>query len=963
MLMRMTAERFSTTKEGRQELVADLQSGLRSPDKEKRLVAEKAAAQRFAEWSAFHRQDTWHAGTTRRALLNFIGWGAGWEQSTVAHFLDTSRTLTLAAHKALGGEPGTRQLVIDPFAGGGSIPLEALRVGADAVASDLNPIAVTINRVCSGDIPRFGTELVTQFRQAAERIRVRLQETTAHLFPAKGDEVPIGYLFGRTILSEAPSGQFPVEIPLIRSMWLAKRGSGGVCLKWVRDGAGQIVTDTVTVDGRQILRPRLEIADVTKGSGVTDKGTTIGGAATCPITGYTTPVESVRRQLLERHGGSDDARLLAVICDQGARKVYRAPATLDLDALSLARQTLESLEARNPGIIPKGRINHLRGFINIVLYGMSKWSDAFNSRQTIVMNYLCDEVAKMASDDADPSNGDLTAAVQRCLALAVDRLADYNSALCTWRADGEFVGHTFSQGQALPMRLDYVEINPLSGSTGDWSSATQWVLRVCEEVAAAHVRPGQALKASARSLPFPDDIADLVFTDPPYYAAVPYADLSDFFYIWLKRSLGSVDPDLFQGDLSPKDEELVSLAHRAAMYREKDGPWFQERMREACIEARRVAKPGSIAVWVFANKETAAWEAMLSALITAGWIIEASWPIDTEMEARLRARNSAVLASSVHIVCRPRENHRGGVVVDEIGDWRDVLLELPRRIEEWMPRLAEEGVVGADAIFACLGPALEIFSRYSRVEKASGEAVTFREYLEQVWAAVAKEALTLVFAGADASGFEEDARLTAMWLWTLYSAGETDEPGAGAGSDDESDEEEQPKKSSPTRGYVLEFDAARKIAQGLGAHLEDLAHLVEIKGDKATLLSAGARARYLFGKDTQEPTKPRTKKKAKQLALDFGQEMQALDDETGGEWTVGVGDRAGSTTLDQLHQSMILFGAGRGEALRRLLVEEGVGRNARFWALAQALGALYPHGTDERRWVEGVQARKKGLGL
>lgn len=177
-----------------------------------------------------------------------------------------------------------------------------------------------------------------------------------------------------------------------------------------------------------------------------------------------------------------------------------------------------------------------------------------------------------------------------------------------------------------------------------------------------------------------------------------------------------------------------------------------------------MVRPDGVGVIVFASKTTASWEAILKAVVDAGWIITGSWPIDTEMESRVAAQGQARLASSVHLVCRPRENSDGSVRTDEVGDWRDVLQALPIRIHEWMPRLAEEGVVGADAIFACLGPALEIFSRYSRVEKASGETVTLKEYLEQVWAAVAKEALALVFKDADVTGFEADARLTAMWL-------------------------------------------------------------------------------------------------------------------------------------------------------------------------------------------------------
>ena len=346
-------------------------------------------------------------------------------------------------------------------------------------------------------------------------------------------------------------------------------------------------------------------------------------------------------------------------------------------------------------------------------------------------------------------------------------------------------------------------------------------------------------------------------------------------------------------------------------------------------------------------------------MVDAGWVITGSWPIDTEMGSRLRARDSAALASSVHLVCRPRENPDGSVRTDEIGDWRDVLQELPRRIHEWMPRLAEEGVVGADAIFACLGPALEIFSRFSRVEKASGEAVTLKEYLEQVWAAVAKEALTMIFKDADTTGFEEDARLTAMWLWTL-NAGNTDTGNGESGEDDDADDEsEGGSKKAKATGFVLEYDAARKIAQGLGAHLEDLGSLVEVSGESARLLPVGERARTLFGKDEGKVVVAR-KKKEPQMDLFKVLEQAEEGGTTFGETKV---ERHGETVLDRIHQSMILFAAGRGEALKRFIVEDGAGRDARFWRLAQALSALYPSHTEEKRWVDGVLARKKGLGF
>jgi hypothetical protein len=275
-----------------------------------------------------------------------------------------------------------------------------------------------------------------------------------------------------------------------------------------------------------------------------------------------------------------------------------------------------------------------------------------------------------------------------------------------------------------------------------------------------------------------------------------------------------------------------------------------------------------------------------------------------------------------------------------------------------MPRLASEGVVGADAIFACLGPALEIFSRYSRVEKASGEQVTLKEYLEYVWAAVSKEALSMIFQDADATGLEEDARLSAMWLWTLS----TDEPsprpnghpsplGRGEGGEGET--------TPPNTGFTLEFDAARKIAQGLGVHLETLTSLIEIKGDKARLLPVSERVRFLFGKDSLDTQKKKKRKESQQLLLPG---MEEFEVEQGISGAIEV-ENIGKTVLDRIHQTMLLFATGRSDAMKRFLVDDSVGQDQRFWKLAQALSAIYPPGTEEKRWIDGVLARKKGLGF
>lgn len=401
---------------------------------------------------------------------------------------------------------------------------------------------------------------------------------------------------------------------------------------------------------------------------------------------------------------------------------------------------------------------------------------------------------------------------------------------------------------------------------------------------------------------------------------------------------------------------------------ERDIAFYERELTKAFKEGRRVVRPDGVGVIVFASKTTASWEAILQAVLDGGWVITGSWPIDTEMANRVSAQGQARLASSVHLVCRPREHPDGSLITDTVGDWRDVLGELPKRMHEWMPRLASEGVVGADAIFACLGPALEIFSRYARVEKSNGDPVTLNEYLEHVWAAVSKEALSTIFRDAEASGLEPDARLTAIWLWTI-GGGKPTPASESAEAEEEvedgstEDEEDEKPKAVKAIGFTLEFDAARKIAQGLGIHLEKNESLVEVKGDKARLLAVAERTKHLFGKaaTTTDTKVKKAKKKAGTPSL-FA-ELDEMEVTEKGTATELKAPPPGSTVLDRVHQAMILFGGQRGELLKRFLVEDGIGKDARFWKLAQSLAALYPTGTDERRWVEGVLARKKGLGL
>jgi len=623
-------------------------------------------------------------------------------------------------------------------------------------------------------------------------------------------------------------------------------------------------------------------------------------------------------------------------------------------------QTLETEEdglqiLPNEPLPPAGTL----GF-RVQRYGMLRWRDLFTPRQLITLSTLARFVRTTMNSDREA--GGLGVAVRACLALAVDRLADYHNTGCSWNPSGSSLPHLFTR-QALPIIWDYGEANPFGGSAGDWDAAVQHVLRGLRNALVAP-HGADVGRAAAQHHPLPSDCAHLLLTDPPYYDAIPYTDLSDFFYVWLRRMLRQDHPSLFQTALVPREEECVVNPTAG-----KDRNYYRAAMTKALAEARRVVRPDGVGVVVFAHKSTAGWEDLLAAMLEAGWIITASWPIDTENAMRMRARNSAVLGSSVHLVCRPRERSSGELITDTVGDWREILSELPKRIRDWMARLDSEGVAGADAIFACLGPALELFSRYARVEKASGAPVALKEYLEQVWGAVSREALSRIFEGADASGLEEDARLTAMWLWTL-GAGDRNTARTMENGDEEDAEAlngEDERSTTPPAApdFALEFDAARKIAQGLGAHLERLTNVVEVRGDSARLLAVSERAKFLFTKATGWDDPQRSKQIArarpskKQLGLCA--EIEAAEKE-GLLGEAGV-PKIGETTLDRVHQTMILFAAGRSEALKKFVIDEGVGKDARFWKLAHSLSALYPHGSDEKRWVDGVLARKKSLGF
>jgi putative DNA methylase len=903
----------------------------------------------------------------RKALLDFIADFADWDNSTSTRYLEISRALTQAAHSALGGAHGTKPLVVDPFAGGGAIPLEALRVGADAFASDLNPIPVLLNRMMLELIPKAEEGLHREVRKWGAWVREQAENKLAAFYPKDPDgATPIAYMWARTIKCEGPG--CGIDIPLLRSLWVAKKPNRSIALRLLGN------RQTSAVDFSLITKQEGGWVDYhdhrVRVAKPTFEGTVKRGSATCPCCGYTTPAAQLRKQLSSRRGGTRDARLICVVTTKGdqAGRFYRLPTEADRAALANAARQLDEQERTATDPIdktpyeptPEGKGKGAGRAFSQRNYGMLQFRDAYTSRQLLTLTTFS-RIVRTAG------GAGMSEVVRMLMAFAVGRVNDLSMSLCRWLTSLEAVAAANGGQNRMPVVLDFVEANPFGGSGGDWLGQIDWIARVVEQLEASHLEAGSVSRCPAQKAALPEDSADALVTDPPYYDAFPYSDLSDFFFIWLKRALGPRSIN-YSEELVPKDEEAVvyDVAHGGAQV--KDRAYFQREMTAALTQARLVTVPQGIGVVVFANKTTEGWESLIQSILDAGWVVTASWPIDTERPNRQRAMGSAALGSSVHVVCRPRENLDGSATRQDIGDWRNVLAQLPLCIHEWLPRLAAEGVVGADAIFACLGPALEIFSRYSRVEKASGELVPLREYLEHVWAAVSTEALSMIFRDADAVGLESDARFTAIVLWTLGAGGSGGGESSGSRSEeaedeDDGEEEETPKGKPAKGGYTLEYDAARKIAQGLGVNLEQIDAVVEVKGGKARLRPVGERAATLFGKTEKADaaTKKRNRKAAQKNLFDMDAE------EEGGADTVKIGEglaaTPGGTALDRVHQAMLLFFSGRADALKRFIVEDGVGGDARFWKLAQSLSALYPAGSDEKRWVDGVLARKKSFGF
>jgi putative DNA methylase len=737
--------------------------------------------------------------------------------------------------------------LLDPFMGGGATGLEALRLGCETHAVELNPVAHLIE-LCTLVYPqKYGQpekrtvqqgamEVEQEVNPLAEDVRKwgqwvleQAREEIGHLYAnpvhqtsevSETSEVSnptiVGYLWARTVTCPNPACR--AEMPLVRQWWLAKTGSRKIALKPVVDRQAKQVTfevvdmapkpaqgaesaqggpQSATTAGLWSSRSELDGFDPSQ-------GTSSRGHATCLVCNQVADVAYIRA---EGKAGRMWETPLAVIYDQsGAGKGYgpftKQDEELFQEALALVAEVDD--EAPDEPLPPIGTL----GF-RVQRYGLTRWSDLFNARQLLALITFSRQVR--AAYDAVMAEGmdpERAKAVATYLGIALDRLADFSSSLTRWVSQGKFIANTFAR-QALPMIWDYAEVNPFSGSTGDWSGALEWISRVIEHATQASGQSAITQQGTATRLSYPDGHFDAVITDPPYYDAVPYADLSDFFYVWLKRSVGFLYPDLFRTPLTPKSAEIIQEPARHGDDAVAKA-FYEREMTHAFAEARRVLRPDGIFVIVFAHKSTAAWETLLNSLLEASLVVTASWPLHTERPGRLRAQESAALASSIFIVCRVRAAETEGYL-DNVRE------ELTSTIRERLDFFWKQGIRGADFFISAIGPAVSVFGRYSKVYRLDGTEVGVDVLLDLVQALVAEYALDRILnsGAARVGGVDAPTRYYILHRWA-YGQGK------------------------------IPFDDAMRLAMALGADVSALMErrgILKQSGETVRLLGPKERAR------------------------------------------------------------------------------------------------------------------------
>ncbi|MEJ7792956.1 MAG: hypothetical protein WKF65_13390 [Gaiellaceae bacterium] len=643
--------------------------------------------------------------------------------------------------EANGGAPPK---VLDLFAGGGAIPLEAARLGCESTSVELNPVAHLI-QLCSLDYPqRYGIALADDVLRWGSWMIDQANQEVGHLYPQlaadgheqrtfvgtsePGGRIPIAYLWTRTVpCPNAASGAH--NVPLVRQTWLAKKNGRYVALRPHADRRTMTVSwDVVEASSRADL-------------GFDPGGFSERGSTTCSLCGASIDLDYIKA--VGRKGLIGADLMAAGLVRPGVRgKSYIGSIAAEglLPQEQSVSDVLEKLnrqgfERPSESICASDTLN-----FKVPLYGLERFGDLFTDRQLATLLTLC-RLAREAHAAMllEGIKAERAKAIATYLGMLINRVADRSSTICRWDSSPSYEGttNTFAR-QALPMTWDFSESNPFGGASGDARGQLEYITAVVEHCAKAGA-PAHVIRCSATELPVEDASQDAVVTDPPYYDNISYADLSDYFYVWLKKSIGHLYPEHLSGELTPKRSEAVAAAYRHDGSRDAARGAYEAMMADAFAEARRVLKPDGVMVCVYAHQTTAGWSTLIEAVRRAGFVVVEAWPLDTEMTTRGGAQGTASLASSIFLVARPRTGA-------ETGDWaHDVRPELQDIVASRVDDLTKLGISGTDLVIAAIGAGMRAYTRFARVEKPNGEELAPNEYLEEVEREVTETILARIF--------------------------------------------------------------------------------------------------------------------------------------------------------------------------------------------------------------------------
>ena len=689
-----------------------------------------------------------------------------WETSDPKN-VQGAEVFRIASELVRAAYEGQVPTVLDPFAGGGAIPLEAGRLGCRAIANEYNPVAYLILRATcewpqkygkpgtrKAHVEDFGNTverdipvsnvLIHDFKNLAKYVLERVRKANRHLYPAGKDGRQIlGYLWARTTPCSNPSCQG--QIPLLRTLVVRSKVTR--------------VAITLDVDKRM---KQIKFG-VAKGGEIerTEGTKRARGPAICPFCDQPTSEDEIRTSGQDGRMGE---QMVCVVVNGEGGKDYRSVEESDLRALRNAQTTEVEVpaeyivpEINGPGASPNAGAHRS---ISLELYGFTRWGELFSHRQLVVLNSFIHSVREtiesfLANETWDK---EYKIAIASYLGLWIDRIVMFNNTFCRWESGLERPKTPFG-GQSIPMTWDFPEINPLGTLAGTATTQLRYMMGAIERQAKPNDSPptNVFLKGTASNLAVTTASVNCCVTDPPYGNSIAYGDLSDFFYVWLKRCLGEVHSELFLTPLTPKEEEATSHKHRHHGSQRDANKFYQRRLTESFRECRRAAMDPQLVTVMFAHQSTDAWTALISALFEAGLSPNATWPIATEMPTTALALGTASLETSVTVICRPR-------VAGSAVSFRQIRTEIQDVVQQAVLRFWSYGFRGADLIVACYGPAVGVFGKYERVEKADGTQVGIPELLD-----LARQAARDAIAGE----FRGDSLSTLYYVWAnLYGAAE-----------------------------------------------------------------------------------------------------------------------------------------------------------------------------------------------